>query len=265
MSRINQIQDELRQIDGGRFQTLANQYLCRRYSLGNCVHFGSSYGTDKTTTGIPDMYSIEEGRFFFAAFTTSTTDIRNKLLTDARDCLDENKTHVDSSLIDHIVLCHTTPRLSPSIAAEVSRIDPRIDIVGPEAMADDLDKKYASLAHLTLGIPLGKGSFIEPKAFIERYSHGRFTTNQSKELLYRDDEISSIIDLISANKAVLIHGQSGSGKTRIALESCKRFSKANNWDFLVLDSRYSNNIDEDIELVLPESENLVILVDDANY
>lgn len=265
MSRINQIQDELRQIDGGRFQTLANQYLCRRYSLGNCVHFGSSYGTDKTTTGIPDMYSIEEGRFFFAAFTTSTTDIRNKLLTDARDCLDENKTHVDSSLIDHIVLCHTTPRLSPSIAAEVSRIDPRIDIVGPEAMADDLDKKYASLAHLTLGIPLGKGSFIEPKAFIERYSHGRFTTSQSKELLYRDDEISSIIDLISANKAVLIHGQSGSGKTRIALESCKRFSKANNWDFLVLDSRYSNNIDEDIELVLPESENLVILVDDANY
>lgn len=49
MSQINQIQEELRQIEGGRFQTLANQYLYRRYSLNNIIELGSQCGTDKTT------------------------------------------------------------------------------------------------------------------------------------------------------------------------------------------------------------------------
>lgn len=264
MSRINQIQEGLRQIEGGRFQTLANQYLCRRYSLGSCVHYGSNFGTDKTTTGVPDMYAIEDGKFFFGAFTCATSDIKQKLLADAHDCLDESKTHIDSSLIDRIVLCHTTPRLDPAIAAEVQHVDPRIEIIGPEAIAEDLDKKYASLAFLTLGIPLGKGSFISPKAFADRNSQGRFTTDQSKPLLYRDDDISNIVESINQSKAVLIHGRSGCGKTKIALEACVRFSEETHWDFLVLDSKYSDNIDEDIELVLDASENLIILVDDAN-
>lgn len=264
MSRINQIEEELRQIEGGRFQTLANQYLCRRYSLGSCVHYGSNFGTDKTTTGVPDMYSVEDGKFFFAAFTSSTSDIRKKLLADAHDCLDESKTNVNSSLIDRIVLCHTKPRLDPSITAEVLNIDSRIKIIGPEAIAEDLDKKYAPLAFLTLGVPLGKGSFISPEAFAERNSQGRFTTDQSKPLLHRDDDMSDIVKSINQSKAVLIHGQSGCGKTRIALEACCKFSEEKRWDFLILDSKYSDNIDEDIELILTESENLIILVDDAN-
>lgn len=264
MARINQIQEALRQIEGGRFQTLANQYLHRRFSLGNCVHVGSNFGTDKTTTGVPDMYSIENGRFVFAAFTTSTTDIRSKLLKDALDCLDETKTKIDSSLIERIILCHTKPRLEPSIAAEVMGLDSRIEIIGPEAMADDLNVKYPSLAHLTLGTPLSKGSFIDWKNFIKRSSQGRFTTEQTGTFLYRTSEMANVIESISQNRAVLIFGQSGSGKTRIALEACREFSERNYWDFLVIDSRYSANVDDDVELILAESENLIILVDDAN-
>lgn len=162
MTRINEIQAALKEIEGGRFQTLANQYLHRKYSLGNCVHVGSQFGTDKTTTGVPDMYSIEDGRFIFAAFTTSTSDIRSKLVKDAHDCLDEDKTKINSSLIKKIILCHTTPRLEPAITAEVMSVDPRIEIVGPETIADDLNVKYPTLAHLALGVPLGKGSFISP-------------------------------------------------------------------------------------------------------
>lgn len=218
MARINHIQEALRQIEGGRFQTLANQYLHRRFSLGNCVHVGSYFGTDKTTTGVPDMYSIENGRFVFAAFTTSTSDIRGKLLKDARDCLDEGKTKIDSSLIERIILCHTTPRLEPSIAAEVMGLDSRIEIIGPEAIADDLNVKYPSLAHLTLGTPLGKGSFIDWENFIKRSSQGRFTTEQKGAFLYRTSEMTSVMESISQNKAVLIFGQSGSGKRELPLK-----------------------------------------------
>lgn len=264
MTRINEIQAALKEIEGGRFQTLANQYLHRKYSLGNCVHVGSQFGTDKTTTGVPDMYSIEDGRFIFAAFTTSTSDIRSKLVKDAHDCLDEDKTKINSSLIKKIILCHTTPRLEPAITAEVMSVDPRIEIIGPETIADDLNVKYPTLAHLALGVPLGKGSFISPDTFVERSSQGRFTTSQSKPFKYRDNEMPTIVKAIEDNKVVVIQGQSGSGKTRIALEACREFSKAQHWDFLVLDSKYSSNLDEDIELIPAESENIIILVDDAN-
>ena len=72
MSQINQIQEELRQIEGGRFQTLANQYLYRRYSLNNIIELGSQCGTDKTTTGVPDMYSVgENGHYLFCLLYTS--------------------------------------------------------------------------------------------------------------------------------------------------------------------------------------------------
>lgn len=164
MSQINQIQEELRQIEGGRFQTLANQYLYRRYSLNNIIELGSQCGTDKTTTGVPDMYSVgENGHYLFAAYTTSKSDIRNKLLNDAKDCLDRSKTGINPQLIDRIILYHTYFRLSPLVLEEVRAIDPRIEIIGPETIASDLDGKYPALAHTVLGVPLGKGSFIAPR------------------------------------------------------------------------------------------------------
>ena len=264
MSRINRIQEELRQIDGGPFQTLANQYLYRKYSLDNCTERGSQLGTDKTTRGVPDMYSVKDGRYLFAAYTASKSDIHNKLLNDAKDCLDKSKTGVDSQLIDRIVLCHTTPRLSPSIAAEVYAVDPRIEIIGPETIAGDLDEKYPALAHSILGVPLGKGSFITPDRFIERSLNDRFTTDLSKPLMHRDSEFSDIIESIEQSKAVVIQGQSGSGKTKIAIDACLSFSKKQHWDLLILDSRYSTYLDDDIELILSESENIILLVDDAN-
>lgn len=265
MSQINQIQEELRQIDGGSFQTLANQYLYRRYSLNNIVELGSQCSTDKTTTGVPDMYSVKEsGHYLFAAYTTATSDIRNKLLRDALDCLDENKTHIDPQLIDRIILCHTKFRLSPSILEEVRAIDPRIEIIGPETIASDLDGKYPALAHTALGVPLGKGSFVAPDRFIERNSHARFRTDLSKPLVHRESEFADVIESIEQNRAVVIQGQSGSGKTQIALDACRSFSKRHRWDFLILDSKYSANLDEDIELILSESENIILLADDAN-
>lgn len=215
MSQINQIQEELRQIEGGRFQTLANQYLYRRYSLSNIVEFGSQCGTDKTTRGVPDMYSVEEnGHYLFAAYTTSKSDIRDKLLDDAKDCLDKSKTGIDPQLIDRIVLCHTYFRLSPLALEEVRAIDPRIEIIGPETIASDLDGKYPALAHTVLDIPLGKGSFIAPNRFIEHNSHARFRTDLSKPLVHRESELAEAIESIEQNKAVVIQGQSGSGKPR---------------------------------------------------
>ena len=255
----------MRHLEGGRFQTLANQYLYRRYSLNNIIELGSQCGTDKTTTGVPDMYSVgENGHYLFAAYTTSNSDIRNKLLNDAKDCLDRSKTGINPQLIDRIILCHTYFRLSPLVLEEVRAIDPRIEIIGPETIASDLDGKYPALAHTVLGVPLGKGSFIAPDRFIERSLNDRFSTDLSKLLMHRDSEFSVIVESIEQNKAVVIQGQSGSGENQDRPRRMPLIQQTASLDLLILDSRYSSHLDDDIELILSESENIILLVDDAN-
>ena len=169
------------------------------------------------------------------------------------------KTGINPQLIDRIILYHTYFRLSPLVLEEVRAIDPRIEIIGPETIASDLDGKYPALAHTVLGVPLGKGSFIAPDRFIERSLNDRFSTDLSKLLMHRDSEFSVIVESIEQNKAVVIQGQSGSGKTKIALDACLSFSKRHHWDLLILDSRYSSHLDDDIELILSESENIILL------
>ncbi|MFD2386234.1 glutamate dehydrogenase [Enterococcus rivorum] len=59
MSRLNRIQNEIKQLEGGRFQKLCDTYLYRKRNWENIVSLGSMEGTDKTTKGIPDTYFFD--------------------------------------------------------------------------------------------------------------------------------------------------------------------------------------------------------------
>ncbi len=73
MSKLNQIQDELRQLDGAKFQKLCDAYLHRRgYDTINPL--GSMIAKDKVVKGTPDTYiSLPNGKYIFAEFTTGRT------------------------------------------------------------------------------------------------------------------------------------------------------------------------------------------------
>ncbi len=264
MARQNEIEEALRQIEGGQFQTIANQVIYRKFDLDSYVPYGSHFGTNKTTTGIPDTYSITRGAYYLVAFTTSTCDIESKLHKDATDCLDVEKTAIPQEKIAKIILCHTFPRLSPKIASKIHAIDSRIEIIGPETIAMELDRYYPALAHISLGVSLGKNSFVDADAFIRKQAVNAFSTDQSSRLISRDNELKSTTETIGLHDITLIKGSAGCGKTKLALEACKAFCAKENWDFLILESKYSRNADSDIDLILPESRNLLIMVDDAN-
>ncbi len=241
-----------------------NQYLFRKYDLGNIVPRGSHCGTDKTTVGVPDTYWCKDGRYTLAAFTTSKSDIESKLYRDACDCLDEAKTSIPLDVIDKVILCHTCPRLSPKIDRSVRAIDPRIEIIGPETIAEDLDQKFPILAHLNFGVALGSGAFITDDTFISRQRDAKFATEQQRQLLYRDKDIQEFINRLSESKILIIEGQSGCGKTKLALEGCKKYRAETGSDFLILESRDAGAADNDIELILKGSKSIVVLIDDAN-
>lgn len=264
MARINQIEEALRQMEGGKFQTLANQYLHRRYSFSEFSAVGSQAGTDKTTTGVPDAYGIVDGMYTLVGYTTEQDGIEAKLIGDAEDCLNESKTGIPNDHVERIVLCHSKFRLKGNVSNRVKSIDPRIVIIGPEQIAQDLEWRYPVLAYANLGTPLGKGAFISKEAFFRRQRSSAFPTDQSKQLRYRNDELADLVQCISEEKVIILGGPSGCGKTKLALEACDAFAVKCGWDFVVLEAKNSKNADEDIELIVRQSDRLLVMVDDAN-
>lgn len=57
MSKINAIQHEIIQLDGGSFQKLFDAYLYKKYNFKNIEPLGVQSGTNKTTKGTPDSFT----------------------------------------------------------------------------------------------------------------------------------------------------------------------------------------------------------------
>ena len=86
MSKINQIQNKLRELDGGAFQKLAEVYLYKEgYTRVNSV--GSVAGADKVRAGTPDTFvTLPNGKYAFAEHTTQQSGVFRKFKVDLDKC-----------------------------------------------------------------------------------------------------------------------------------------------------------------------------------
>lgn len=263
MTRLNQIEEGLRQIESGRFQKLATEYLCRKYGLKHISDYGSQAGTDKTTIGIPDAFSYEEGGFVLIAHTTNQSDTVNKIKGDIEDCL--TKAGILDQEIQKIICCHTNFRLCPNDYRKLQAIDSRVEVIPPSQIAHDLVGKYPLLAHEFFGMDLGSGAFKTRAEYLNAQEQRRYATSQSQNIMYRDKDIENLVNcLANGTRAVIVTGPSGCGKTKLALDACNKFCEGRARNLLILESRNASHADADIDTVIKEADNLVILVDDAN-
>jgi len=91
MSKINQIQNRLLELDGGAFQKFADAYLYKKgYERINSL--GSIAGADKVRRGTPDTFvPLSNGNYVFAEHTTQQDKVYEKLRGDLQKCFDEAK------------------------------------------------------------------------------------------------------------------------------------------------------------------------------
>jgi len=109
MAKINQIQNALKELDGGAFQKLADSYLLRKgYPQINPI--GSVSGSNKVRKGTPDTLILtSDGKYVFGEYTTISSDkVLSKFSDDIAKCLDEDKTGIATTKIKGIVLCYTS-------------------------------------------------------------------------------------------------------------------------------------------------------------
>ena len=129
MSKINQMEKALQEIDATKFHKLIDSYLSKSYSY-KITSNGTKLAEDKPTKGTPDSFAVlENGKYIFIEYTTQKTNIKNKFLDDIGKCFDEEKTGIKVTEIEKIVKNFLgawmeifLPFSSLSVKIEVSKI-----------------------------------------------------------------------------------------------------------------------------------------------
>lgn len=267
MSKINQIQNRIRELEGGAFQKLADAYLYKKgYERINPT--GSVIGADKVRKGTPDtLIALPNGKFAFAEYTTQKNDVYEKLKSDLRKCFDEAKTGVPVRNIEEVVLCHTSTLSAieeNTLAEECQKRGVNLNIFGIGPLSSDLSEKYLSLARDYLGVEVDTGQIVPPDEFIAAHNKNKLATGLDTNFRFRGEEIEQALQGLEAGDLTIVSGRAGVGKTRLALECCEQFRKAHpDYEVRCVFNR-GPDLFNDLRVHFLESGHYLILVDDAN-
>lgn len=268
MAKINQIQNELKELDGGAFQKLADSYLLRKgYPQINPI--GSVAGVNKVRKGTPDtLIPTSDGKYVFAEYTTiANNQVYSKFSEDIAKCLDEDKTGIAITKIKEIVLCYTSELAAEEIEelrVQCEKSNVNLNLFGLGAISYDLLEKYPGIAKDYLGVEVDTGQIVTLDEFISQYERNKLATTLQTEFHFRADEKKDLLSLIQSSSLVIISGQAGVGKSRIAIECYREFIKVNKSYKAFCVFNQGIDLFEDIKSYFSDSGDFLILVDDAN-
>lgn len=267
MSKLTDIKQKILQLDGGAFQELCDAYL---YKLGyaNVLSLGMKSGTMKTTKGIPDTYFLDPcGKYIFVMYTTQQSNVYEKIYEDICDCLNQDKTGVAESEITEIIYCHTTSNLTAGKSKELrdyclSR-GVLLQLYGIDELASNIYTRYHGISRDFLGISMSTEQIFEVKEFISVYDSNEMAAPLSTTFQSREEEFNEVLAKIELASVTLITGPAGVGKTRLALECCKKYAIENNYRLFCIQSNRLP-IYEDLKVFLDTPNKYLLLIDDAN-
>lgn len=263
MSKLNRIQNEIRQLEGGRFQNLCDVYLYRKRNWENITALGSMEGTDKTTKGIPDTYFFDEetNKYILVMYGTRK-DSLTKLELDIKEAIE--KTRIDKKDIQEIICCHTSSNLTVRRDKELrgSAGSIKVTILGIDTISHDLLQfKYQDIVKDFLSIAESTEQVWDIEQFISK--HDKSKTNAPLTTSYIDEKniVEELIGNLNDNQVLLLSGIPGTGKTRLAIELCKKLPVDSN---IMCVKSNSLPVYQDIKDALDSSRINYLFLDDAN-
>lgn len=267
MSKINQIQNAIKELDGGAFQKLADFYL-KKKGYDCLVPLGSVIGANKVRKGTPDtLIALPNGKYVFAEYTTQQTGLFEKIMGDIQKCFDEVKTDVPVSKIQEVVYCHTSTIDAGELEQLRELCEPRgvnLSIFDIGLISYDLLEKYPGIARDLLGIDVDSGQILAPDEFVALYSKNKLATRLDTTFYFREDELQKIEAAIECNDLLIVQGKAGVGKTRLALECCEQFGKRHPEYQITCVFNRGPDLFDDLRVHFSAPGAFLILVDDAN-
>jgi hypothetical protein len=271
MSKVDQIEQALKRISGAKFQQLCDTLL---YYMGNnwIKSYGTMIGKEKVRRGTPDSYiPLDNGNFIFVEYTTQerlggSASFYNKLSEDIDSCFNEEKSKIEVSRIEGVVLCFTD-RLSPSeyddLRNKCSEREVLFDVFDIDRIKNEI-LKYPVLAKDFLEISLDTHQILKPSDFISEYEKGLLSTTLHNSFYFREEELQVAGEALKNKSVLLISGKPGVGKSRFALEVMRQFCENHSTYEYYCIANKTAPLYEDARAYFNQEKDLIIFIDDAN-
>lgn len=261
--KVNEISNALTEIDSAVFQKLCDAY-CSKLKLGSINSIGSQSGVNKTTPGTPDTFiTSASNKYIFIEYTTQKTGLKQKILDDIYKCLYENDLEISINEIDKIMYFHNRKlngKDTQTIMDYCQEKNVLLDIFGIDHLSFGLAHHYPDLAEEYLSIPWESGELQNLNQFIEQSK----LLPLNNEFINRKTEIDNIFSNLQEKNILIIRGPQGVGKTRLAIESMKKYKQMNSEYEIFCIVNKTNSFLDSIFKVQAYYENILILIDDAN-
>ncbi len=272
MSRLQTIENRLKEINGTVFQELCDSYLTIRDNNYLAIsRTGSQTGKQKTTKGTPDtFFQLPNGNFLYSEITTDAST-KNKLENDIRACFDPDKTKIPIEKIQEIVLCLNWDIDQDKITelnklAQSFKADIRIRYLMLQELALELHLHHRDLAYHYLGLPLDTGQIVSIDNFIKEYDRASkgIATPLNNTFLHRETELEQLSNAIDSHDFIILTGAPGVGKTKLAIESIINYLANNEFYQAYCVSYKSHTLLEDLYQYFDVEKDYLLFVDDAN-
>lgn len=260
------IRKQIERIDGGTFQTLAQRYCFRKYGIKSVNYSGTMPGSAKTVKSPLDaFFESKDGTWAFleAGHISERNQALRKIQDDIMKCLDYEQAHSEMGKVSLIICCYSCSRLTPNDLDDLKKLDQRIELVSADDIAEGCSTSYPWLAKEYLGIAITPIQLSDLEGFVSSIEDDAFAPSLSIELQGRRRETEELLELLKTSRVVCIDGKSGSGKTRIGVEVCAKYSEVTGCEALVIKAGHQS-IYESLACCCSNDVNYLILLDDAN-
>ena len=267
------IENYLQKIDQATFQKMMNHllYLEGYKFIGSP---GSVIGKNKTSKGSPDSFfesSTRDGYIFCECTTKKRsgkgTEFFKKLKSDIDHCFEVNKTGLDKNKISEVLLAFTEeikPDEHKELKEDVKKHNPNAKLIIYSIQNIPFRLVYyPGLADKYIpGIITTKGTLYTLPDFLETTQRS-IQPSLTNPFFGRETEIQRSKELLSLNDVLIITGNQGVGKSKLAAQLAEMFEKEQGFKPLVIASSPVPLWDDLNNFLLPK-EKYIVFFDDAN-
>lgn len=265
LSNVNHIQSKIMELEGGAFQDLFDAYLHKKYNFKNIQTLGIGTGTNKPTKGTPDSFvRTDDGKYILINYGSVKSQPAKKIQSDIMSCFDKAKLSLPKDKIKKIICGHCSTNIHieqyDSIVESIEGVE--IELIGIDTLSHDLAIIYPHIAKDKLGIAIDTNQFFDVEDFVKAYDANGINAPINCEFFHRESEIIEACKSINDNTVTILTGPSGIGKTRLALELCRKQEGRTIKVFCIKSN--GNLLYEDIRFYITDPGNYLLFFDDAN-
>lgn len=265
MSKINVIQNAIKELEGGEFQKLFDAYLFKKYKFDNIQTLGVQEGTNKTTKGTPDSYVVNyDSTYTLIMYGTVEARAFDKLKSDILSCFNKDKVKVEEEKIAKIICAFSSTNISVEQMELLKNLVPgkEIELIGLSTISHDLLVNYPFLAAEFLNIPVDTEQIHSIEKFVQAYDKNGMNAPLGMKLIARKEEQGELCGFVEKSFLTLVTGPSGVGKTRLILEVCQKYEEKG-WQVYCVKNN-GELLAQDIKYYFSESGQYILFIDDAN-